>query len=128
VRRHTSDAVEDLQSLLDALLAFRHGNRDESRLPAYFDTFLAFLGTTEEGATMPELREYFGLLHQSTVWRTCKALEQAQLVTIRHGAGERKSTTRGRGPSVVKLTAKGQRVIDDALRALTRSRRRSNPV
>jgi len=115
MRRSSPEAVDDLKDLVAILLAFRqkgHGNR----LPIYSDVFLAYLASQPDGVTtMQVLREWLAL-GSSTTSRTCSALERAGLVHIGPAPDDRRR-------SLVRITAKGSRIIDDALAAL-RGRRR----
>ena len=110
MRRLSPDAVGDVAGILRILLAFRQGQpKSGSRLPIYSDCFLAFLGMRPEGITISELREYFQLGRSSTS-RTCSALAREGLVHVGPAPEDRRRT-------LVRLTPKGQRIIDDALTA-----------
>jgi DNA-binding MarR family transcriptional regulator len=119
MRRHsTGEAVDDLGELLDALLILRNAQLKEEglrSLPIYTDCFLLYLGTHPDGVPMQELRDHFGLVHSSTS-RTCAALASAGLVHVSQQSDDRRQ-------SFVKLTARGQRVIDDVLTAFRGKRR-----
>jgi hypothetical protein len=108
-RRLAPHAVDELDPLLRTLLEFRKG--DGNRLPGYTEPILAFLGTRPDGlARMGEIRDHFGL-RQARTGRLCAALARAGLVDITP------STEDGRS-FAVKLTPKGNRLIDKALSAL----------
>ena len=64
----------------------------------------------DEAATMQTLREYFAL-GSSRTYRTCLALAREGLVHASPLPEDQRHT-------VVRLTAKGHRIIDDALAAL----------
>jgi DNA-binding MarR family transcriptional regulator len=113
MRRFSQEAVDDLRVLEKALLAFRHdGNRGSgSRLPVHSDVFLVFLARQPQAsAKMQELREQF-LLGQSRTSRTCRALEREGLVETMPDPNHGKFT-------LVRLTTRGQRIVDEALAAL----------
>ena len=115
MRRPSVEAVDDLKDLVAILLAFRQKGNG-SRLPIYSDVFLAYLASQPDGAaTMQALREWL-TLGPSTTSRTCAALERAGLVHIGPAPEDHRR-------SLVRVTAKGHRIIDDALSAL-RGRRR----
>ncbi len=101
---------------LQTLLVFRNAHKDKGlRLPIFSDSFMLYMGRSPEGATMRELQEHFGLGHSSTS-RTCAALVRSGLVQVSRAPEDRRRV-------VIKLTAKGSRVIDDVL-ATFRGRRR----
>jgi len=64
---------------------------------------------------MQELQDRFGLVHSSAS-RTCTALANAGLVHVSQHSDDRRQ-------SFVRLTARGQRVIDDVLTAFRGQRR-----
>jgi DNA-binding MarR family transcriptional regulator len=107
MRRPSSDAVDDLRVLLAVLLAFRRDRKGTgSRLPTHSDAFLVFLGIHPEGASVLELREFFGI-GQSRTTRTCQALQRQGTVMLRRATDDRRKT-------IVRLTAQGQRILDEA--------------
>jgi DNA-binding MarR family transcriptional regulator len=118
MRRSSGKTVDDLAVLLDALLTLKNAQlkeHKEKRLPIYSDGFLLYIGGYPAGVAMQELQERFHLVHSSTS-RTCAALEDAGLVRIFQDSEDRRR-------SVVKLTARGERVIDDVLAAFRGPRR-----
>jgi len=119
MRRHPpGEAVDDLGELLNALLILRNAQLKENglrSLPIYTDCFLLYMGTHPDGVPMQELRDHFGLVHSSTS-RTCAALASAGLLHISQHPEDRRQ-------AFVKLTARGQRVIDDVLTAFRGHRR-----
>ena len=119
MRRHPSgEAVDDLGELLDALLILRNAQLKEDglrSLPIYSDCFLLYMGTRPDGVPMQELRDHFRVVHSSAS-RTCAALASAGLLHISQRPEDRRQ-------SFVKLTARGQRVIDDVLAAFRGQRR-----
>lgn len=113
MRRLSQEAVDDLRVLEETLLAFRHGGKRGagSRLPVHSDVFLVFLARQPSGtAKMQELREQFSL-GQSRTSRTCRALEREGLVEAMPDPSHGKFT-------LVRLTTKGQKIVDEALVAL----------
>lgn len=113
MRRLSQEAVDDLRALEEALLAFRHDGKRGigSRLPVHSDVFLVFLARQPAGtAKMQEVREQF-LLGQSRTSRTCRALERVGLVETMPDPSHGKFT-------LVRLTTKGQKIVDEALAAL----------
>ena len=119
MRRHPpGEAVDDLGELLKALLILKNAQRKEKGLrplPIYTECFLLYVGSHPEGVPMQELQDRFDLVHSSTS-RTCAALASAGLVLISQRLEDRRQ-------SVVKLTTRGQRVIDDVLTAFRGQRR-----
>jgi DNA-binding MarR family transcriptional regulator len=119
MRRHPpGEAVDDLGELLNALLILRNAQLKEKglrALPIYSDCFLLHIGTHPDGLPMQELQDRFGLVHSSTS-RTCAALASAGLVHVSQRSEDRRQ-------AFVKLTARGQRVIDDVLTAFRGQRR-----
>jgi DNA-binding MarR family transcriptional regulator len=119
MRRHPpGEAVDDLGELLDTLLILKNAQLKETglrALPIYSDCFMLYIGKHRNGVPMQELQERFNLVHSSTS-RTCTALETAGLVHVSELPEDRRR-------SLVKLTARGQRVIDDVLAAFRGSRR-----
>ena len=119
MRRHPpGEAVDDLTELLNALQILRNAQikgRGRNPLPIYSDCFLLYIGTYPDGVSMQELLDRFGLVHSSTS-RTCAALASAGLVHVSQHSEDRRQ-------SFVKLTARGQRVIDDVLTAFRGPRR-----
>jgi DNA-binding MarR family transcriptional regulator len=112
MRRPSGEAVGDLNGLLDVLLILRNAQRKDKEhrpLPIYSDCFLLYVGRSPDGVPMQELQDHFGLVHSSAS-RTCTALANAGLVHVSKHSGDRRQ-------SFVKLTARGQRVIDDVLTA-----------
>jgi DNA-binding MarR family transcriptional regulator len=113
MRRHSpGEAVDDLGELLNALLILRNAQLKEKGLrplPVYSDCFMLYIGKRTDGVPMQELQDRFGLVHSSTS-RTCAALASAGLVHVSQHSEDRRQ-------SFVKLTARGQRVIDDVLTA-----------
>lgn len=115
MRRHPpGEAVDDLGELLKALLILKNAQRKEKEglrpLPIYTDCFLLYIGSRPDGVPMQELQDRFDLVHSSTS-RACAALASAGLVQMSQRFEDRRQ-------SVVKLTTRGQRVIDDVLTAL----------
>ena len=115
MRRHSpGEAVDDLGELLKALLILKNAQRKEKEglrpLPIYTECFLLYVGSHPDGVPMQELQDRFDLVHSSTS-RTCAALASAGLVQMSQRLEDRRQ-------SVVKLTTRGQRVIDDVLTAL----------
>lgn len=112
MRRSSPEAVDDLRVLEEALLAFRRGSKESgSRLPVHSDVFLVFLARQPSGsATMQELREKF-LLGQSRTSRTCMAL-------AREGLAETTPDPRHAKFTLVRITAKGQKIVDEARAAI----------
>ena len=119
MRRHSlGEAVDDLGELLDVLLILRNAQRKEKEhrpLPIYSDCFLVYIGKSPDGIPMQELQDRFGLVHSSAS-RTCTALANAGLVHVSKHSDDRRQ-------SFVRLTARGQRVIDDVLNAFRGQRR-----
>jgi DNA-binding MarR family transcriptional regulator len=121
MRRPSGETVDDLSVLLDALLTLKNAQLKEHKdkrlrpLPIYSDGFLLYIGGRPAGVPMQELQERFHLVHSSTS-RTCAALEDAGLVHISQHSEDRRR-------AFVRLTARGQRVIDDVLAAFRGSRR-----
>lgn len=119
MRRHPlGEAVGDLGELLHALTILRNAQRKEKGLrplPIYSDCFMLYVGTQPDGVPMRELQDRFDLVHSSTS-RTCAALASAGLVHISQHPEDRRQ-------AFVKLTARGQRVIDDVLTAFRGPRR-----
>jgi hypothetical protein len=112
MRRHPDgEAVDDLSGLLDALQILRDAQtkgRGRNPLPIYSDCFLLYIAAhPDDGVPMRELQDHFELVHSSTS-RTCAALENAGLVQVSQRSEDRRQT-------FVRLTARGQRVIDDVL-------------
>jgi len=117
-RRPPGEAVDDLGELLKALLILKNAQHKEKGLrplPIYTDCFLVYVGSHPEGVPMQELQDHFDLVHSSTS-RTCAALANAGLVHISQHLEDRRQ-------SVVKLTTRGQRVIDDVRTAFRGQRR-----
>jgi DNA-binding transcriptional ArsR family regulator len=120
MRRHSpGEAVDDLGELLDALLISKNAQRrDDNGLrppPIYSDSFLLYIATHPDGVSMQNILERFQLPHSSAS-RTCASLAGHGLVHVsRHPEDGRQS--------FVKLTARGQRVIDDVLTAFRGKRR-----
>jgi DNA-binding MarR family transcriptional regulator len=113
MRRPTPEAVDDLRVLQSALLAFRRSDKKGagSRLPVHSDAFMVFLAQQpSDTAKMQELRAEF-LLGQSRTSRTCRALVREGLVETMPDPSQRKWT-------LVRLTTKGRRIVDEALAAL----------
>jgi hypothetical protein len=119
MRRSASEAtVDDLRALLNITLAFRNGHRaNANRLPIYADTILLAVAVRPEGRTMREIRADYALTH-SSVTRTCLAMVRTGLVQIARDPTDRRRT-------LVKLTQRGQRVIDDVLAAYRGPRHRA---
>ena len=119
MRRHPpGEAVDDLGELLNALLILRNAQLKEKGLrplPIYSDCFLLHIGKHPDGLPMQDLQDRFGLVHSSTS-RTCAALASDGLVHISQHPEDRRQ-------AFVKLTARGQRVIDDVLTAFRGQRR-----
>jgi DNA-binding MarR family transcriptional regulator len=115
MRRPSGEAVDDLgELLLKALLILKNAQRRDKEglrpLPVYTDCFLVYVGSRPDGVPMQELQDHFDLVHSSTS-RTCASLASAGLVQISQHLEDRRQ-------SVVRLTTRGQRVIDDVLAAL----------
>lgn len=113
MRRSSTEAVDDLHVLQNALLAFRNCGKKGAgdRLPVHSDVFLVFLAQrASRTAKMQELREQFAL-GQSRTSRTCSALAREGLVLTMPDPEHGKYT-------VVRLTTKGQKIVDEALAAL----------
>lgn len=109
MRRRTTRTADELSSLLRAMLRLR--TSDGNRLPGYAEPILIYLGTRPEGsAGMRELRErlHLGISRAS---RLCAALARAGLVEIITPAEDRRS-------SLIRLTAKGSRLVGRAAAAL----------
>ena len=88
------------------LLAFRKGKSGRGRrLPTLSDAFVVYLGL-RPGASVLELCDYFQI-GQSRTTRTCQALQREGTVKLRKASDDRRRT-------VVKLTAQGLRILDDA--------------
>ena len=119
MRRHPpGEAVDDLSELLNALQILRNAQikgRGRNPLPIYSDCFLLYIGARPDGVPLQELRDHFGLVQSSTS-RTCAALESAGLVDVSQSSEDRRQT-------FVRLTPRGQRVIDDVLTAFRGPRR-----
>jgi DNA-binding MarR family transcriptional regulator len=118
MRRPHDEAVDDLGELLNALLTLRNAQRKHNRLrpqPIFTDCFLVYIGARPDGVPMQELQDRFGLVHSSTS-RTCAALASADLVQISEHLEDRRK-------SFIRLTPRGQRVIDEVLTAFRGPRR-----
>ena len=119
MRRHSDgEAVDDLSGLLNALQILRDAQTKEegrSPLPFYSDCFLLYIAAHPGGLPLHELQDRFRLVHSSAS-RTCKALESVGLVHVSQLPEDRRQ-------SFVKLTARGQRVIDEVLAAFRGKRR-----
>lgn len=109
MRRRTTRSADEVLSLLRALLQLRAS--DGKPLPGFAETILVYLGTRSDGAArMHELRERLRL-GQSRASRLCAALARAGLVEILTPAEDRRA-------SLIKLTAKGSRLVGRAAKAL----------
>lgn len=109
MRRRKNRSADEVLSLLRALLQLRAS--DGKPLPGFAETILVYLGTrSERAARMRELRERLRL-GQSRASRLCAALTRAGLVEIVTPAEDRRT-------SLIRLTAKGSRVVGRAAEAL----------
>lgn len=117
MRRRTTRTADELLSLLRALLELRAG--EGNRLPGHAEAILVYLGTRPEGsARMHELRERLGL-GQSRASRLCAALARAGLVEVVTPPEDRRA-------SLIKLTAKGSRLVGRVAEALRARPHRTN--
>ena len=117
MRRSLLEAtVNDLETVLGIMRALRSGHRgNANRLPIYMYAILLSVAKRPEGTTMLELRSELALSH-SSVTRACLAMDGEGLVRISRAREDRRR-------KLVRLTQKGDQVIDDVLIAFRGSRR-----